>query len=95
MRGNEIWTESSGGCWNEIWTESSSGCGRGVAGWQGWREGGETDRLVPFSGFKSPISGHLLRMKGGKEMPFVRIPVGPITGRGVSSKTSHSFTWKK
>ena len=27
--------------------------------------------MVPFSGFKSPISGHLLRMKGEKEMPFV------------------------
>jgi len=48
--------------------------------------------LVPFSGFKSPISGHLMRMKGEKEMPFVRNPFGPITGRGVSSKTSHSFT---
>ena len=73
-------------------TESSSGCGRGVAGWRGWREEGRAGRLVPLSDFKSPISGHLLRMKGEKEMPFVRNPVGPITGRGVSSKTSHSFT---
>jgi len=95
MRGNEIWAESSCGCGNEIWTENSSGCGKGVAGWRGWREGGEAGRLVPFSGFKSPISGHLLRMKREKEMPFVRNPVGPVTGRGVSSKTSHSFTWKQ
>jgi len=27
-------------------------------------------------------------MKGEKEMPFVRNPAGPVTGRGVSSKTS-------
>jgi len=54
MRGNEIWAESSSGCGNKIWIESSSGCGKGVAGWRGWREGGEADRLVPFSGFKFP-----------------------------------------
>jgi len=79
---------------NEMWTESGTGCGRGGAGWRGWREEGGpgAGRLVPFGGFKSPISGHLMRMKGQKEMPFVRNPGGPNTGRGVSSKTSHSFT---
>jgi len=79
---------------NEMWKESSIGCGRGGAGWWGWREEGGAGRLVPFSGFNSPISGHLLRMKGETEMSFVRNPVGPITrrGPGVSSKTSHSFT---
>ena len=79
---------------NEMWKESSIGCGRGGAGCRGWREEVGAGRLVPFSGFNSPISGHLsrLRMKGEKEMPFVRNPVGPITGRGAASKTSHSFT---
>ena len=61
----------------------------------GLKIGGGAGRLVPFSDFNSPISGHLLRMKGEKEMPFVRNPVGPVTGRAVSSKTSHSFTWKQ
>jgi len=66
-----------------------------VAGWRGWRRGREKYRFEPFRGFKSPISGHLLRMKREKKKPFVRNPVDPVTGRGVLSKTSHSFTWKQ